>query len=143
MSGWLFVHVLALGLWLGCVTIEAILELHAHRDAVLRAGIARIHFWIDMLAEMPAFTMVAISGIAMLDPARMQGAYAVMVVAGSIAIAVNLWCVLPVIRRRAAANRDDATTRDAQTRLVFLAFAMGLPFGLAALFGGLLQSGMI
>lgn len=141
MNGWLFVHVFALGVWMGCVTIEAIMETFAHRDETLRAGIARIHFWIDMLAEIPAFTLVAVSGIAMYQPELMHGAYALMVIAGAVAIAVNVLCVLPVVRRRRVANSVANPATDAglntQTRWIFVAFAVGLPFGMAALYGGL------
>lgn len=147
MNGWLFVHILALGVWLGCITIEAILETFAHRDAALRAGVARIHFWIDMLAEVPAFTLVAVSGAMLLQPGLMQGHYALMVVAGSFAIAVNLLCVLPVVRRRHVANASADPATDThlgkQTRWIFVAFAAGLPFGLAALYGGLANAGWI
>lgn len=147
MSGWLFVHVFAPGVWMGCITIEAILEAFAHRDAALRAGVARIHFWIDMLAEIPAFTLVAVSGMALFRPELMQGPYALMVVAGAVAIAVNVLCVLPVVRRRNVANvsanpADDAALTG-QTRWIFAAFGAGLPFGLAALYGGLRQGGLL
>jgi hypothetical protein len=70
---------------------------------------------------------------------RLHGAYALMVAAGSVAIAVNLWCVLPVVRRKAAADRDDAAGLDAQSRQVYLAFAVGVPCGLAALVAGLVH----
>lgn len=147
MNGWLLLHIFALGVWMGCVTIEAILETFAHRDAALRAGVARIHFWIDMLAEIPAFTLVAVSGIALYRPELMHGSYAVMVIGGTIAIAVNVLCVLPVIRRRQAANSDGIAAGPAQlalqTRWIFAAFAAGMPFGLAAMVGGLLQAGVL
>lgn len=147
MSGWLFVHVFALGVWMGCVTIEAILETFAHRDAALRAGVARIHFWIDMLAEIPAFTLVAVSGVALFDPTLMQGPYALMVIAGAVAIAVNVLCVLPVVRRRQVANTSPNPAGDValsgQTRWIFAAFGVGLPFGLAALYGGLRHGGLL
>ncbi len=139
MTGWQFVHVFALGAWLGSVGIESVLELFAHRDATLRTAVARIHFWIDALVEVPAFTLVAVSGAAMLRLDLLHGAYALMVVAGSVAIAVNLWCVLPVVRRKAAADRDDAAGLDAQSRQVYLAFAVGVPCGLAALVAGLVH----
>lgn len=144
MNGWLFLHLLALGTWLGCILVEAILESLAQRDAALQAGVARAHFWIDMLAEIPAFTLVAVSGVAMLQPDRLHGDYAVMVVAGSLAIAVNVLCVLPVVRRRqlVLADGDVAATR-AQTQRILLAFAVGLPCGLLALFAGLRLGGLL
>ncbi|MCC6642239.1 MAG: hypothetical protein IT386_13850 [Deltaproteobacteria bacterium] len=138
MSGWPFVHVFALGVWMGCVGVESVLESLAHGDARLRPAVARMHFWIDALVEVPAFTLVAISGIAMLRLDLLHGAYAVMVVAGSVAIAVNLWCVLPVVRRKAAADRGDAAALDGQSRRIYGAFAIGVPCGLAALVSGVL-----
>lgn len=141
MSGWLFVHIFALGIWLGCVIIEGILETAGHHDEALRATVARIHFRIDLLAEIPAFTLVAISGIAMLQPERMHGDYALMVIAGSVAIAVNALCVLPVARRRQLANRTGTEIArqelQAHTRRIYLAGVVGLPFAAAALYGGL------
>ncbi len=138
MSGWPLVHVLALGVWLGCVAVESVLEAFAHRDAALRAAVARMHFWIDGLIEVPAFTLVAVSGVAMLRLELLHGAYALMVIAGSIAIAVNLWCVLPVVRRKAAADRGDPGDLAAQSRKIHLAFAVGVPCGLIALASGIL-----
>jgi hypothetical protein len=139
MTGWQFVHVFALGAWLGCVTIESVLEAFGHRDPALRAAVARMHFWIDMLVEIPAFTLVALSGAVLLRLELLHGAYALMVAAGSVAIALNLCSVLPVVRRKAAADRGDAAGLDAQSRRVYLAFAVGVPCGLAALLAGLLR----
>lgn len=138
MNAWLLVHLLALGVWLGCVSVESIIETFAHRDAALRAAVARMHFWVDVLVEVPAFTLVAVSGVAMLRADLFRGAYAVMVVAGSLAIAVNLWCVLPVVRRKVAADRNDPRAVAAQSRLVYVAFAVGVPCGLLALVCGVL-----
>ncbi|MCK6556484.1 hypothetical protein L6Q96_18185 [Candidatus Binatia bacterium] len=138
MTGWLLVHLLALGVWLGCVGVEAVIETFAHRDAALRAAVARMHFWIDALVEVPAFTLVAVSGVAMLRLELLHGAYATMVIAGSVAIAVNLWCVLPVVRRKVAADRNDPHAVAAQSRLVYVAFAVGVPCGLLALVSGVL-----
>ncbi len=137
MIGWQFVHVFALGVWLGCVTVESVLEAFGHRDPALRPAVARLHFWIDMLVEVPAFTLVALSGAALLRLELLHGAYAVMVIAGSVAIAVNLWCVLPVVRRKSAADSDDDAGIEAQSRRIYLAFAVGVPSGLAALLAGL------
>jgi hypothetical protein len=143
MTGWQLVHVFALGVWLGCVTIESVLEAFGHRDPALRPAVARIHFWIDMLVEVPAFALVAGSGAMMLRLELLHGAYALMVITGSIAIAVNLWCVLPVVRRRSAAESNDAAGIEAQSRRIYRAFAVGVPLGLMALLAGLLHRFMI
>jgi len=143
MTGWQLVHVFALGVWMGCVTIEAILEALAHRDPALGAAVARMHFWIDMLVEVPTFTLVALSGAVMLRLELLHGAYALMVIVGSVAIAVNLWCVLPVVRRKSAADSNDAAGLDVQSRRIYRAFAVGVPLGLMALLAGLLHRFMI
>lgn len=140
MTGWTFLHVFSLGVWLGSVGIESVLETLAHRDARLQPAVARMHFWIDALIEVPAFTIVALSGAAMLRVERLHGAYLLMVAAGSVAIAVNLWCVLPVVQRKRAADRGDAARIGAESRRITAAFAIGVPCGLAALVGGLLLS---
>lgn len=73
----------------------------------------------------------------MLQPELMHGAYAVMVIAGSVAIAVNVLCVLPVVRRRRATDGNDEAQLGRQSRRIYAAFAVGLPFGVAALVAGI------
>lgn len=61
-------------------------------------------------------------------------------IAGSVAIAVNPWCVMPVAGRKAAADHNDEVGLDAQSRRIYLAFAVGVPCGLMALVSGIVLS---
>lgn len=144
MSGIAWTHVFLIGGWAGCVAVEGVLELSARGDAALRAPVARFHDSIDRTFEVPLVLAVLATGLMQLDLGRLaQGEYALKVGAGLAAVLVNLLCVVPVVRRKRLAEQGAAPgALQAQTRLVLLAFKVGLPCGLLALYLGLRLSGI-
>lgn len=111
MSGWLLVHVLALGAWIGCIATETVVE-HAVRRDSERDYVASVHWPIDLYVETPAFVLVALSGVVLFSTAARDGMLFLKVGIGLLAVACNAVCVYVVWRRRAArALGDDAAYR--------------------------------
>ena len=106
MSWLLVIHVACAGLWLGCVLVEAAFE-RALATSQTRELLARLHYWVDLLIELPAFLMVLTTGQVLLREATPTVALHVMTGAGFIAILANIYCVWLVIRRRSYAIEGD------------------------------------
>lgn len=136
----LVVHLLALGAWLGCVSVEAVIELGARRAGPIRNVAAALHRRIDLFVEIPTFTAVLASGMWMLEPARLGDAsYFAKIWLGCAAVLVNALCVVPVLRRA----RDAPAAFDRHARWIWIAFATGVPAGLGALALGLRLGGLL
>ncbi len=128
------VHLLAVALWGGVVAAEVVLELVAH-GAAERAFVARVHFWIDLLIEVPLLMLVLTSGVVLvLRAGELSAALLVKIGCALVAIAFNADCVRWVVRRFVA--RADGTAVERLTRRIRFSIA-GLPFGLVALVIGL------
>ena len=136
MSTLLFLHLLLIGLWAGCVAVEMVLEVASRTNPQLTAVVARFHHSIDLVVEIPVISGVLLTGVLMLDLNRMSGAYAVMVVCGTLAVLVNALCVIPVLRRSRYVDADQPALAQEQSRLVFVAFYTGAPLGAIALASG-------
>lgn len=128
-----FLHVLSLGFWGGCVGAEMVMEVLAWRDPALAPAVARIHDRIDRFVELPLLCAVLATGLAQLEPSRLSGLYLLKVGLGLTALGANFACLAPVFRRAAAARAGDAAAVRAQSRRVFIAFAVGFPAALGAL----------
>jgi hypothetical protein len=108
-------HIVAAGLWLGCVLTEALFE-----RALLGQGpaheliLVRLHQRVDQIVEIPAFLAVLVTGGLMLAQAPLSALLAVKVGLGLTAVAANVWCVRLVFLRATAAERGE---REAFARL--------------------------
>lgn len=107
-SSLVFVHLLFVGIWLGCVLTEALFE-----RALLGQGpaqellLAGLHKKVDLWVEIPAFTLVLLSGAALMASAwaRAPGwALAIKICLGLLAMGANAYCVRLVWRRAAYAQ---------------------------------------
>lgn len=128
------VHLLAVALWGGVVTAEVVLELVA-RSVAERAFVARVHFWIDLLVEIPLLVLVLASGVVLVVRAgELSAAMLAKIGCALVAIAFNADCVRWVVRRFVARADDSAVDR--LTRRIRFSIA-GLPFGLVAFVIGL------
>ncbi|WP_213908386.1 hypothetical protein [Stutzerimonas nitrititolerans] len=127
------IHLFAVAFWLGVVAVEYLLEQSRAQSRNQGFTVARLHRKIDLLFEMPAFLVVLITGILLFEPARFEGLYAVKVVAGALAVLGNMLCLVPVLRRRAAADKDDLGDVIAQSRLIDRISLTAIPAGLVAL----------
>ena len=106
MSGWLFLHILSLGVWIGCIATETIVE-HGVKGEAQRDYVARIHWPIDLYVETPAFVVVALSGLMLWGRAAPDATLIAKVAAGGLAVLANALCVWVVHARRAARERGD------------------------------------
>ncbi|MDZ7577404.1 MAG: hypothetical protein U0904_04425 [Candidatus Nanopelagicales bacterium] len=133
MSALLIAHVMALSLWGGIVATEAVLEMANRKDPATRGFVARTHYWIDLLIEVPAISAVVVTGVALAIGAwPLPPIYWLHVSAALIAIALNLYCVAQVVLR---ARADSAQEWLARTYRVQVS-VIGVPFALVALFVG-------
>lgn len=137
MSWPLYIHLTALGVWVGLVLVESIMELQKSPGKDYNFTIAKVHLKVDAFCEIPAFMTVLITGLIMLDPARLEGWYLVKVVCGSLAIAINAWCVTYVIRRGIAARRGNLEETMRLTRSIIMTGVIAVPLASVAMVIGL------
>ena len=112
----LTIHLFAVAFWLGVVGVEYLLErgrAHSHQHGF---NVARLHFQIDTC----------------LEPQRMSGLYALKVAAGALAVLGNVLCVVPIVLRKRAAERQDLGAVIRYSRWVDRISATAIPAGLAA-----------
>jgi uncharacterized membrane protein len=97
-------HLVFVGLWLGCVLTEVLFE-----RALLGQGraqeliLVRLHQRVDFFIETPAFLVVLITGALMLATSNPSPALHAKITIGLVAIAANIYCVWLVFRRAKAA----------------------------------------
>ena len=139
----LFVHLFVLGLWLGCVMVELVLELMGRTAPALGDSAARVHKVIDRFIEIPAFTIVLVTGIMMIKWDMTEFTYWLKIGLGLFTIAINAACVVPVLRRVTALDRGDRAASERQTRRIFVYFGIGLVTGLGALAIGVIRMGIV
>jgi hypothetical protein len=122
-------HLVVICAWGGLVMGEVLLELSA-RDSSAQAHAARVHFWIDLVIELPLLISVLVTGTILTVRAwPLTPLHLVKLAFASAAIAFNLACVvLVVIRHRL---RADERVVARYSRLVRLA-GLGIPFAAAA-----------
>lgn len=139
MTGWHAAHLFLLGAWLGLVLAEGVLEFLGRAGDREAAMTARAHVWIDRLFELPILLGVLATGAVLTARTPMTAALALKIVLGLAAIGVNLWCALVVIRRERLSSASPEAL--AASRRVELAFKLGTPPALAALYMGLRLTG--
>jgi hypothetical protein len=108
MKSVLPLHLVSVGLWLGCVLTEALFEralLGKGRDA--EAILASLHKRVDLFVEIPAFVAVVITGAFMLPSAALTPAFIAKVGFGFVAVLANAYCVWLVFRRHAFSSAGD------------------------------------
>lgn len=120
--------------WAGVLLVELIIEGLGADDAS-RAQAARLHFWIDALAEVPIILVVLVTGgLLLAEVWPPTWLHVVKVIAALTAIATNLYCaVIVVVRYR---HRGDVAATRRWGRHVKLSL-VGVPFGAVAAYIGL------
>lgn len=137
----LLVHLVFVGVWLGCVLTEALFE-----RALLGQGRAQerilvgLHKRVDVWIEIPAFVGVLISGSLLLSQAAWSATLQAKIVFGLGAIAANIYCVGLVFRRAQAAESGDWAKFEALDHLqhkwgavVLVAILLALGLGVSLL----------
>lgn len=107
-------HLVLVGLWLGCVLTEALFE-----RALLGKGreqellLAQLHWRVDRWVEVPVFLLVLLTGALMLASAPAGGLWQAKLGFAALALVANAYCVWLVFRRlgHARAGAWDAFAR--------------------------------
>lgn len=126
-------HLFAVAFWLGVVAVEYLMEQNRAQSRGQGFTVARLHRKIDLFFEMPAFSVVLVTGLLLIEPARFDGIYALKVIAGGIAVVGNVLCLVPVLKRRAAAEQDNLSDVIRQSKLIDIISLLAIPAGLLAL----------
>jgi len=130
-----FAHLVFLCLWGGFVLAEVVMELASTDDATRRYT-ARMHYWMDLLVELPLVVGVVVTGIILVIGAwPLSGLHVVKIGAGLVPVVVNLCCIRTVVRRYR--NRDDPDAVRRHTRQVGAWAFIGMPFAAVAAVLGL------
>jgi hypothetical protein len=121
-------HLIALAAWGGVVATEAVIEVAPFRRRDLHPAAIRFHYWIDLLVELPLVLAVVGTGVALaVTTPALTGLHAVKIAFGAAAVAVNLFCILVVVRRGRRLQRGGADqTLWRASRIVLACFATGL-----------------
>ena len=138
MSILLFFHILAIGIWIGVVGAEFVIEFDGMKSDEARIRASRLHYLTDIWIEVPAFLIVLGTGLLMFQAENASGLFLTKVVFGLLAVGFNGICVLAVFRRQKFAAKGDKEGMDSVEPLmkfggliipVFLvAFGLGLYF---------------
>lgn len=126
-------HFFAVAFWLGVVGVEFILERDRARSRAQSFQVAHAHRQIDRWLEIPAFTVVLLSGLALVTPQHLNDWFLVKVVAGGMAVAANVACYLPVVKRQQAARAANLSEVIRYSRQIDRISALAVPAGLLAL----------
>lgn len=102
----LLIHILAIGIWLGCILVEAAFEHRLPKTETQQRAVADLHVIVDVWIETPAFLLVLVTGSLLLLDAPLGPALTWKVAISFAAVALNAWCVWLVFRRRALFRAD-------------------------------------
>jgi len=132
------IHLMVLSLWGGVVATEAVVEIFPLRHREMHPAAIRLHYWIDLLVEAPLVLAVVVTGVWLLfltDP--ITRLHLVKVAFAGAAVAVNVFCIAVVVRRRRRLDRSAAEDQLWKaSRIVLACFAVGLACaGVAAVAG--------
>jgi hypothetical protein len=140
MSGLVNIHVLAAGLWLGCVLVEVFFERALAGRDEHRLLLGRLHRNVDLFIELPALLAVLASGALLIGAAAPGAALYLMIGLGVIAVAANIYCLLLVLRRRRLALAGDWSGFERADHLQHKVGAVVLVAVVAAMAAGLLKA---
>ena len=122
------VHLIMLSMWGGVVATEAVIEVYPFRQRELHAATIRFHYWIDLLVELPlVLAVVATGGALFFLTDEVTPLLLVKIGLGGAAVAVNLFCIVVVVKRgrRLEGDADEEGLWRA-SRTVLACFATGL-----------------
>lgn len=121
-----------------------VMEFSGTRSIENQHRTAQLHYLIDLLVEIPILVMVLLSGIMLLDAGKFSSpVYKLKIAMGLVPVFINALCVLPVILRKKASDRNDESAMKQHTRWIFIAFFTGFAAALIALALGMHLLGII
>lgn len=121
-------HLIVLAGWGGVVATEAVVEVAPFLKRGLHPAAIRLHYWIDLLVELPIVVAVIATGIALaVTTPNLTLLHAVKIGCGALAVSINLFCIAVVVRRgRMLQGRREERALWSASRLVLACFATGL-----------------
>ncbi len=121
-------HLIVLSLWGGVVATEAVIEVYPFRKPELHPAAIQFHYWIDLLVELPLVIAVISTGVALaLSVSPLSGLHVIKFLLGGTAVAVNLFCIIVVVRRgRRLTDGGAEEPLWRASRVVLACFAVGL-----------------
>jgi hypothetical protein len=121
-------HLVLLSMWAGIVVAETVVEVVGRRHV---EAAALMHYWIDLLLELPVIAGVLTTGTLLtLRAWPLSTLHQLKIAAGLIAVGANLYCAVAVVQRRHARDMS-------RYRLRIQLSLAGAPFALAAAYIGL------
>ena len=107
MSFTLILHLIALGIWIGVVGAEFAIEFDGMKDDESYVRASKMHYLTDLWIEIPAFTVVLVTGLLMLNESHLAGVFLYKVIFAVLTILFNIICVYAVFKRRKFALAAD------------------------------------
>lgn len=92
-------HVVAIGIWIGCILTEGVMEASRDNSLAHHKAIANIHTKIDKFIEGPALVAVLITGVILFGQGDQPQMIKIKAAIGLLAIALNAVCIY-LIRKR-------------------------------------------
>jgi hypothetical protein len=127
-------HLVLVSLWGGVVLAETVLELCGGGDEAARRTVARVHYWNDLLVEIPLLVAVLATGAVLAARAwPLTWLHWVKIGAALVAVATNLYASAMVVARHRAGG-DAAAIRRYTTRIRLS--GVGVPFAVVAAYIG-------
>lgn len=120
MSFLLTLHLLSIGIWMGVVGAEFVIEFDGMKSREARLRASRLHYLTDIFIEVPAFTVALVTGLLMLEVTHLSGLFLVKLIFGILAIGFNAICVLAVFKRYKYAQQNDKNRMDSVEPLMKL-----------------------
>ena len=128
------VHLIVLGFWGGVVATEAVIELYPFRRRAFHSQTITLHYWIDLLVELPILCAVVGTGVvATVFAWPLSGVHWLKIGCALGAVAANVLCIVLVVRRKR--NLTDGVSEPelwTLTKRIVLSAKLGLPLGLLA-----------
>ncbi len=107
MSALLFIHLMAIGIWAGCVATETVLELSQGKVPPNKSYLAALHAKIDIAVEIPAIFVTLITGSLLLESAHWDKILFLKVGLGVSAVLLNSIAAYTVHKRYSCLKSAD------------------------------------
>jgi hypothetical protein len=138
----LVLHILGVGLWLGCAGAETLLEIVGDRKPELKRTVIRLHYWIDLTVELPVVLLALVTGIALATQLPADGGWELAKrIIGLVALTANLGAIGAVIARERAARAGDERALERRQSLFGTLVVVAAPAALVALIIALARVG--
>ena len=129
-----FIHIFLMGIWLGVVLVEAVLEIFGHRNPDRIGDVTKIHYNIDRFLELPILILISVVGITIFDSKYLSNnMYLAKMVFGVITVTINFLCVIPVFKRKSSLDKQHESGIRKQSQMIYWYFYIGGATGFAAL----------